>query len=1435
MCLLSACPVLFGGHWRKSTIKAASSLLAPMKLLDSIYGLRRWAWTLVVGIGLNLSPALLAGNNGWSSLRLHDDFYAEGAGFGDINGDGRGDLVSGPFWWAGPTFSTPRRFYDGEIFDLRRYSDNFFSYVHDIDADGDNDILVLGFPGKEARLYLNPGNPTDNSNWNMVIVADQVSHESPDFVDIVPGGLPEIVCSRERAFGYYQAGTNPTEPWQWVGVSEVGEAVGPFGHGLGLGDLDADGDLDILDRYSWWENPGNGNRDLWKKSVWVLEQYERGGAQIHVHDVDGDGLQDIVTSLNGHGFGLAWFRQIGMENGERKFERIDIMGESSAQNPFGVSVSQLHGVELKDIDGDGAKDIVTGKRWHAHYGKDPGCNQEPSVYWFRAEKSEAGVEFVPYLIDNDSGVGVDVLVEDLNGDGRLDVVSASKRGVSIHFQKGDILAARPERWRVPGGRPDDDWAHSLSPEEAAAAMEVPEGFYVDLIASEPDVVQPIAMCFDARGRLWVAEGKTYPVRKPGEKGADRILIFEDKDADGEFETKKVFAENLNLVSGIEVGFGGVWIGAAPYLLFIPDRNGDDVADGVPEVLLDGWGYQDTHETLNSFTWGPDGWLYGCHGVFTHSRVGKPGATEDQRVPINAGIWRYHPTKREFEVFAWGTSNPWGLDFDENGDWFTTACVIPHYYQVIQGGRYFRQAGQHFNSYVYDDIKTIADHLHYGDGTFESMRADGKVDRALQREKAADTSALGGGHAHCGLVIYQADNFPEAYRGDSFFHNLHGHRIVRERPEKEGSGTVMRHAPDFALAQDHSFIGVALVQGPDGALYVSDWHDPQTCHHRDPDIWNRSNGRVYRIRYGEYEANRVDLVGASDVELAEYLTHSNNFIARQAQLLLQEHAHAGNLDSGAVTKELQDLMRAEQPRAHRLRAFWAMQVCGLMDTGDVYSILDDQDPYMRGWAVHFYGEQGDGVPGKVAQKFVSLAKGDESPVVRRYLASSLQNLPEGQRWDLAEGLSSRRADINDQNLPLLVWYGLEPMVTGSPERSIEIAGESAWPKLDSFTQRRAAETVEGRSALLAYVGRAKTSNEFLDRGQRFLAAIGSKVDLERPSSWDAFILGGESLNHDRVNTMVLRVRARLGDQSAFAYWRGVLNDSTRLPRLRMEALEILQLGGDPQAGNGAASLLSEPAFRETALAALPRYMDTEIAAKLIEVLPAFPLKLRNEGINLLGSRRDTTLLLLDAIESKQVEAALVSPVLMRQMRAHGDARITRKMNDLWGEPSELPPDFPRQMRSWKFALTPERLERVDLSYGRHVYSNTCGTCHKLFDSGVALGPDLTGSNRVNLDYILENVLAPNSVVGKDYQLNVITTRDGRVFSGMVTNEDGSRLEVSMAGGTKTVVRTADIEERKILSQSMMPTGLFDAIPEDDVAALVAYLASPSQVDEWKGEK
>ena len=1379
-------------------------------------------------------PLLLAGED-WESQQLHDQFFAEGASFGDIDGDGRGDLVSGPYWWKGPSFSKRFEIYEPEPFGIRTYSDNFFSHIHDIDGDGDQDVLVFGFPGKEGRLYLNPGDPEKDGHWKMNVVADLISHESPAFVDVIPGGLPEIVCSRGRAFGYFEAGDDPSRAWDWKVVSEVGESAVKFGHGLGTGDLDGDGDLDIIDRFSWWENPGRATNQLWTKRAWVEEPYERGGAQIHVHDVDGDGMNDIVTSLNGHGYGLAWFRQVEEKTGELRFERHDIMGSASVQNPYGIAFSQLHAVALRDIDGDGLKDIVTGKRWYAHHGKDIGGNQEAVLYWFRCVRAGGETSFVPRQIDNNSGVGVDVLVADLNGDSKLDVVSANKKGVTLHFQGKQVASETPERWQVPGGRPDTNWSDSLGAKAAARQMSVPDGFHVDLIASEPDLVQPIAMSFDARGRIWVVEANTYPQRVPGKKGKDRILILEDTNGDGDFDSRKIFVENLNLVSGIEIGFGGVWIGAAPNLLFFADADGDDKPDGEPEVLLDGWGYEDTHETLNSFTWGPDGWLYGCHGVFTHSRVGKPGTPDDMREPINAGIWRYHPTRREFEVFAHGISNPWGLDFDENGDWFSSACVIPHYYHVIQGGRYFRQAGEHFNPYVYDDIETIADHLHYGDGTLASMKADGKVDRALQIELAADTSAVGGGHAHCGLVVYQGDSFPDSYRGDHFFFNLHGHRIVRERTERDGSGHVARHGPDFALAKDHAFVGVGLMLGPDGALYASDWHDPQTCHHRDYEIWDRTDGRIFRVRYGEHESRPINLLSESDLNLVESLKDENAFIARQAQRILQERASTDSLDVKRVAEALNALMAPSGDRVIRLRALWAQQVCGLLDSDALYSYLSDADSFVRGWAIHFLAEDESELDTETLNGLIALAESDPSADARRYLSAALQRLPLAQRWSLAEALASRAEDIKDNNLPLMVWYGVEPLVEEDPVRAIRIASHAAWPLVGDFVRRRAAAFEDGRNSLLAYVASSNTADDFAKRGAQYLAAIGSQTNLERPDSWGALLTKGARLKGPKAKTMLARIRARLGDVEAFPHWRTILSDTDRLPRLRSEAMEILELGGDSEVGPLAASLLTDSALRQAALSALPRYLNDSIAEQVIDALPGFPLTLRNEGINLLASRPTTTQTLLDSIESGELNGSLVSPVLMRQMRNHGVEKINELMDSIWGPVNPSPPNLPRQVRKWKYALTPERLERVDLSYGRHVFENTCGTCHKLFDEGVTLGPDLTGSNRANLDYLLENVLAPNSLIGNAYQLNVFTTKDGRTVSGMARKENDANVTVAMVGGSEVVLRKDEIVKRQILEQSMMPAGLFDAIPETDVAALVAYLASASQVEKWKGEK
>ena len=616
----------------------------------------------------------------------------------------------------------------------------------------------------------------------------------------------------------------------------------------------------------------------------------------------------------------------------------------------------------------------------------------------------------------------------------------------------------------------------LEPAAAVRAATLPPGFRLHLAAAEPEVVQPIAFCEDDRGRLWVAEGLTYPRRvgspppnaTPAQiqedlfAGHDRILVFEDTNGDHRFDRRTVFLEGLNLVSGIEYGFGGVWIGAAPYLLFVPVADGDAPRPaGEPRILLDGWNFTaDTHETLNTFTWGPDGWLYGCHGVFCPSNVGPPGCDPSARQWVDAAVWRYHPVRHQFEIFTEGGSNPWGIDFDEHGNLWAEMCVIPHLFHMVQGGRITRQGGEHycFNAseaarngrhrdprsgkpvfpYVYDAITTVADHVHYA-GQGGPHAGNGRSD------------AHGGGHAHAGLLAYLGTSWPAEYRNRLILGNIHGQRLNTDIPVSEGSGYVGRHGPDFLNFNDAWSQTLNQRLDPDGSVFVIDWYDGNQCHHNRADGHDRSNGRIYKIVYEDTPRTPVDLAALGDDALAGLVASRNEWKSRHSRRLLQERAAAGRLGAGVREQWFRELAKATETPS-RLRLLWALHLTGTVPRDRLP--LDDE--WVRAWSLQLAGEQlaSDGtIPGWA--DLADRARTEPSPVVRRFMASVLQRMPVEARWDTLHGLVQHAGDASDHNLPKLYWYAAEGGVATDPDRALALLKVTRIPKVREWIARRLA--------------------------------------------------------------------------------------------------------------------------------------------------------------------------------------------------------------------------------------------------------------------------------------------------------------------------------------------------------------------------------------------
>ncbi|MFT5853157.1 MAG: putative membrane-bound dehydrogenase-like protein, partial [Verrucomicrobiales bacterium] len=614
-------------------------------------------------------------------------------------------------------------------------------------------------------------------------------------------------------------------------------------------------------------------------------------------------------------------------------------------------------------------------------------------------------------------------------------------------------AADPETFPEPYNSEADKDATPPSAAEALKLIELPDGFGATVFATEPQVRNPIAMAWDHRGRMWVAENFTYAERKKrfDLELRDRILIFHDKDGDGKADEHKVFTDQLQMLTSVEVGEGGVWAMCPPQLLFIPDEDGDDIPDGKPIVKLDGFtvAKNNYHNFANGLRWGPDGWLYGRCGHSCPGTPGTPGTPIGERATMEGGIFRYHPTREVVEVITHGTTNPWGHDWDQHGELFFINTVNGHLWHGIPGAHFLESFGADPNPGVYKRLDMHADHWHFDTG------------QHWTKSRAGAANDFGGGHAHIGMMIYQAEQWPEPMRHRLYTMNMHGLRTNVERLERRGCGYVGKHEDDIFLTGDQWFRGIDIRQGPDGSAYILDWSDTGECH--DSTGVHRSSGRIYRISRGETVAPDLSDLEKLDKEgIDRMLKHPNVWYERQLRRRLKnEHAPI-----------LHALFQDESDPLIKLRTLWALKAIREAKPELLHALLEHEDEHLRAWAIRLLTDKQpiDSILGPMwladespdIGRFVKMAESDPSGIVRLTLASTLQRLPVRQRELLGKALASRGEDATDHNQPSMVWYGLIPLMDEDPMALARIAGSTKWPTLQRWIARSLAGGFESNS-------------------------------------------------------------------------------------------------------------------------------------------------------------------------------------------------------------------------------------------------------------------------------------------------------------------------------------------------------------------------------------
>jgi putative membrane-bound dehydrogenase-like protein len=939
----------------------------------------------------------------------------------------------------------------------------------------------------------------------------------------------------------------------------------------------------------------------------------------------------------------------------------------------------------------------------------------------------------------------------------------------------------------------------LTPAEAIRKMTVPPGFTVEIVASEPDIVNPVAMTFDERGRAWITESLEYPRRSPG-PGRDRVKVLEDTDGDGKADKFTVFAEGLNIPSGIAVGHGGVWVANAPDILFLQDTDGDGKADR-REVVVTGFGRDDTHELPNSLTWGPDGWLYGWNGVFNRSHVNYRGKTHD----FTCAIFRIHPGTREFELFCEGTSNPWGIAWDTEGSAFASACVIDHLWHLSETGYYHRQGGP-YPPFTWK-IESIVAHKH---------------------QQAA----------YCGIHFYDSDAYPAAYRERLFMGNIHGNSVNMDRLRRKGSTYEGLAEPDFLAANDAWFMPVSQQTGPDGSLYILDWYDRYHCYqdaNRDPGGIDRLKGRLYRVRYGSTPRRAgFDLGKASDDALIDLIGSGNGYDRDTARRLLSER------ETHQVDRRLQAIaLDSKSPRRTRMNALWTRISRSALDSVFQQQLLDDKDPGFRAWGVRAAGNQ-HRVAEAVREKVVSLAR-DPSPDVHLQVAIAARKIEGVEPVALLAEIASACGD--DKLIPRIVWRNLHPLLQQDAARfvaALDRAEGKPGPGLIAILPRALEKMLSPREpdvkTVAGLLGRLIATRE-TEPIRQAVDALAARI-REKSLSASASDKLRDEIRRVVPDTSAEGHAAVLPDeiQILIAYWRdaralkaarALFMSPDQPAPIRLKALDALIYALPTDSSLASIKEVVRDGrragpveFRGRVLGALGTIDSPAVASLVLDAYPGMEADLKPRAVEVLTQRTAWSLALLKAMGAGKVDAAALNVNQVRRLLASNDAGLVNEVKARWGTIRDgRNPDREQAVKRVREFL---RKTPGDPDAGAQVFKKICAQCHKIYGEGQDVGPEITLNGRGSYEQLLSNVLDPSLVIGASYQGTTVATIDGRVLNGLLVEQSPQRIVLKLQGGKLESIPASQVEEMKVSPLSLMPEDLEKQLQPQELADLFAFI-------------